>query len=109
MQVKSFYAHAVQRFQSLRRKRIFRYGLPFLLFLFVGSFGIEQFASLRYEFRKNETLKPENLAKLGIKKKTVTLEEEYEKLKKLDLDSWENIRGPRPWEEPQQMPPKKKQ
>lgn len=50
----------------------------------------------------------ENLAKLGIKKKKVTLEEEYEKIKQLDIDSWENIRGPRPWEEPQQIPERSK-
>ena len=31
----------------------------------------------------------------------VTLESEYEKVKKLDIDSWENKRGPRPWEEVQ--------
>lgn len=29
----------------------------------------------------------------------VTLESEYEKVKDLDIDNWEQIRGPRPWEE----------
>lgn len=29
----------------------------------------------------------------------VTIEAEYEKLKKIDIDNWENVRGPRPWEE----------
>lgn len=29
----------------------------------------------------------------------VTLESEYEKIKQLDIDNWEQIRGPRPWEE----------
>lgn len=29
----------------------------------------------------------------------VTLETEYEKVKTLDIDNWEPIRGPRPWEE----------
>lgn len=29
----------------------------------------------------------------------VTLESEYEKIKDLDIDNWEQIRGPRPWEE----------
>lgn len=31
--------------------------------------------------------------------KEVTLESEYEKIKDLDLTNWENVRGPRPWEE----------
>lgn len=29
----------------------------------------------------------------------ISLEKEYEKLKDLDIDNWEQIRGPRPWEE----------
>lgn len=29
----------------------------------------------------------------------ITLETEYEKLKELDIDNWEQKRGPRPWEE----------
>jgi cytochrome c oxidase assembly protein subunit 16 len=28
----------------------------------------------------------------------VTLETEYEKIKKLDIDNWESKRVPRPWE-----------
>ncbi|KAK2533249.1 cytochrome c oxidase assembly protein COX16-like protein [Columba livia] len=34
-----------------------------------------------------------------LKQNTVTLESEYEKLKGADLDNWENIRGPRLWED----------
>lgn len=39
---------------------------------------------------------------MGIKMKKegeVTLETEYEKIKTLDIDNWEPVRGPRPWEE----------
>lgn len=39
---------------------------------------------------------------LGIKMKKegeVTLETEFEKIKKLDIDSWEPVRVPRPWED----------
>lgn len=38
----------------------------------------------------------------GIKMKNpeeVTLEKVYEKVKDLNIDEWENKRGPRPWEE----------
>nr|XP_009938162.1 PREDICTED: synaptojanin-2-binding protein-like [Opisthocomus hoazin] len=34
-----------------------------------------------------------------LKQNTVTLESEYEKLEMSDLDNWENIRGPRLWED----------
>ncbi|XP_015908117.2 cytochrome c oxidase assembly protein COX16 homolog, mitochondrial [Parasteatoda tepidariorum] len=101
-----FLKNSLERFQNLKRKKFFSYGLPFLILLVGGSFGIKYFASLRYEVRKSELLKPENLEKYGIKKKKVTLEEEYEKIKQLDIDNWENIRGPRPWEEPQSNPEK---
>lgn len=32
------------------------------------------------------------------KPEEVTLEKEYEKVQKIDIEKWENIRGPRPWE-----------
>lgn len=41
---------------------------------------------------------------VNMKKHTeVTLESEYEKIKGIDIDNWEQKRGPRPWEE---EPPK---
>lgn len=29
----------------------------------------------------------------------ITLESVYEKIKDMDIDNWEQVRGPRPWEE----------
>lgn len=29
----------------------------------------------------------------------VTIDSEYEKVKSIDIDQWEQKRGPRPWEE----------
>lgn len=37
------------------------------------------------------------------REKTVTLEDTYEEIQKLDIDNWENKRGPRPWETPVQQ------
>ncbi|KPP64314.1 hypothetical protein Z043_117354 [Scleropages formosus] len=37
-------------------------------------------------------------AKLNTQKQPFSLEQEYEKLKDINLDKWKNIRGPRPWE-----------
>ena len=84
------------------KKKSFKYGLPFLLFVVGGSFGLKQFTQLRYLFSKKHMFKPEDVEKLGIQmKKTdeVTLESEFQKIKQLDLDNWSNIRGPRPWED----------
>lgn len=46
-------------------------------------------------------MRPDELQDLGIKMKDpgeVTLETEYEKIQKLDIDNWEPKRVPRPWE-----------
>lgn len=57
----------------------------------------------RYKYRKVTEASEEDLAQFGIQVKTpteeITLEREYEKLKEMDIDSWEQVRGPRPWEE----------
>lgn len=29
----------------------------------------------------------------------VSLETEFEKMQNIDIDTWEQVRGPRPWEE----------
>lgn len=29
----------------------------------------------------------------------ITLESEYEKVKEMDIENWQQVRGPRPWEE----------
>lgn len=41
-------------------------------------------------------MNPEELDKIGVKMKdtgTVTLETEYEKIKKIDIENWEMVRG----------------
>lgn len=57
----------------------------------------------RYKYRKVTEANEEELAEFGIHVKRpteeITLESEYEKLKEMDIDSWEQVRGPRPWEE----------
>lgn len=60
------------------------------------------FTFFSYQFSKKKTIKPEELEKYGVTMKSsgeVTLETEYEKIKKIDIENWENVRGPRPWEE----------
>lgn len=55
-----------------------------------------------YQYSKRQLVTPEDVEKFGIKMKKseeVTLETEYEKIKSLDIEDWDNKRGPRPWEE----------
>ncbi|XP_064000140.1 cytochrome c oxidase assembly protein COX16 homolog, mitochondrial isoform X1 [Pogoniulus pusillus] len=68
------------------------------LYLIGGSFGLREFAQIRYDVHKLHG-KVDPALKEKLKQNTVTLESEYEKLEKSDLDNWENIRGPRLWED----------
>ena len=79
----------------------FRHGLPFLTLLVVGSFGLQRFAKLRYDVKKGSlTTEEEEKLERTKQKKPSSLEEEFEKYQSTtDLDKWENIRGPRPWED----------
>lgn len=47
-------------------------------------------------------MRSDELKKYGIDMKKpgeVNIETEFEKIKNIDIDNWEQIRGPRPWEE----------
>lgn len=85
---------------SLSKKGL-KYGVPFMVLVVGGSFWLKDFASIRYQFRKTESIKPEDYLAAGVvkKEKPPTLEEEFEKVKQIDTEHWESIRGPRPWEE----------
>lgn len=89
----------VQRFF---KNRLVKLGLPFLVLMLGASFGMKEFAKLRYEFRTVSKINPEEMEKLGVQMKKpgeVTLESEFEKIKNMDIDNWNQVRGPRPWEE----------
>lgn len=91
--------------QRIISNKHLRYGLPFLSFLVVGWIGVREFAQIRYDIKKKfgeSAAFQERLEQAGIssKKKRTTAEEEYEAMvHNTDLDSWFNIRGPRPDED----------
>ncbi|KAF7666975.1 hypothetical protein LDENG_00085070 [Lucifuga dentata] len=86
--------------KALQRNKTFRYGIPMLLLVVGGSFGLREFTQIRYDAQKiKKKLDPSLEAKVNMQKQPVMLEEEYEKLKDLNLEEWKNIRGPRPWED----------
>ncbi|KAK2532252.1 cytochrome c oxidase assembly protein COX16 homolog, mitochondrial [Columba livia] len=88
----------MKRLRKLWRGRTMTFGVPLLLYLVGGSFGLREFAQIRYDVHKLHG-KVDPALKEKLKQNTVTLESEYEKLKGADLDNWENIRGPRLWED----------
>ncbi|TKS87070.1 Cytochrome c oxidase assembly protein COX16 -like protein, mitochondrial [Collichthys lucidus] len=86
--------------RTLQRNKTLRYGLPMMLLVVGGSFGLREFTQIRYDAQKfKRKLDPSLLAKVDVEKQSAILEEEYKKVKELNLVQWKNIRGPRPWED----------
>lgn len=93
-------AAVLHKLRQSTKSHFFRRGAPFLICVIAGSFALKQFATIRYDFRKGKKITNEEAAKYGLQKKEPrSLEELYEEHEKEDLDQWENIRGPRPWED----------
>ncbi|KAK1791319.1 hypothetical protein P4O66_013331 [Electrophorus voltai] len=85
---------------KLQKSKTAKYGVPMLLMIVGSSFGLREFTQIRYDAQKiQRKMDPALEAKLKPKKQSDILEEEYEKLKEMNLDNWKNIRGPRPWED----------
>ncbi|XP_036887548.1 cytochrome c oxidase assembly protein COX16 homolog, mitochondrial isoform X3 [Sturnira hondurensis] len=71
------FAHAVMRVtRALRKNKTLRYGVPMLVLIVGGSFGLREFSQIRYDAVK------------------------VKKIKNSTFDDWKNVRGPRPWEDP---------
>lgn len=86
------------------RSKFARFGLPMILFVVIGSFGLTEFTSIRVTRRdeKNHMLSAKESLSFMKTKERVDVDEEFEAtMKKLDIDNWENKRGPRPWENPE--------
>ncbi|XP_038584680.1 cytochrome c oxidase assembly protein COX16 homolog, mitochondrial isoform X1 [Micropterus salmoides] len=86
--------------KSLQRNKTVKYGVPMLLLVVGGSFGLREFTQIRYDAQRiRKKLDPSLEAKVNVQRQSAILEEEYEKIKELNLEEWKNIRGPRPWED----------
>ncbi|CAI5763854.1 cytochrome c oxidase assembly protein COX16 homolog, mitochondrial [Podarcis muralis] len=93
--------------RALRKSKTLQYGVPMMLLIIGGSFGLREFAQIRYDAQKLHSKIDPALAE-RIKKNKVTLESEYEKLKDANFDDWKNIRGPRPWEDSKSLQEQKR-
>jgi len=82
----------------------FKYGAPFMVFMVGGSLALKQFTSIRYSVHRHTQqfgVTPELEEKMGLKMQIARdLDEEYKKMQEeIDINNWENIRGPRPYED----------
>ncbi|XP_025830218.1 cytochrome c oxidase assembly protein COX16 homolog, mitochondrial [Agrilus planipennis] len=92
----------VNKVLKVSKSKFMKYGVPFLIAIIGGSFGLKEFTQIKYDYAKVKPIDTGELKKLGVDMKKpgeVTLETEYEKIKDMDIDNWEQVRGPRPWEE----------
>ncbi|KAF3845286.1 hypothetical protein F7725_008449 [Dissostichus mawsoni] len=86
--------------KALQKNKTIKYGVPMLLLVVGGSFGLREFTQIRYDSQRiRKKLDPSLEAKVNVERQPVILEEEYEKIKKMNMEEWRNIRGPRPWED----------
>ncbi|XP_074853263.1 cytochrome c oxidase assembly protein COX16 homolog, mitochondrial [Carettochelys insculpta] len=88
----------LERLRPLAKNKTLRYGVPMMLLIIGGSFGLREFTQIRYDAQKLRS-KIDPALEERIRKNKVTLDSEYEKLKNSNFDDWKNIRGPRPWED----------
>ncbi|XP_032261326.1 cytochrome c oxidase assembly protein COX16 homolog, mitochondrial isoform X2 [Phoca vitulina] len=80
--------HAVMR--ALRKNKTLRYGVPMLLLIVGGSFGLREFSQIRYDAVKIK-IDPELEKKLKMNK--VSLESEYEILWDQEIPGCVNCLG----------------
>ncbi len=103
----SHFERLIERLRLIARSKSFQYGFPFVSLVVLGSFGLSEFSSLvvaKREANNRKLSTQEALAATGVTQ-NVNVEQEFKKMQKdLDIDHWENIRGPRPWETPQLTP-----
>ena len=98
----------IKFFHKVQNSRAFQTGAPFAVFLLVASFGLKEFTQVRYDIKKRHgrSLEMEQaLERRKIERKPPqSMEEIYdETMKKMDIDDWFNLRGPRKGENSKAM------
>jgi len=93
-----------------KRNRSITLGIPFFVLIIGGSFGLKGFSQVRYDYRVQTPISREEVEEMGVKMKAkgdISIEKEFAKLQGMDIDTWENKRGPRPWESDEVNPTNK--
>lgn len=73
-----------------------------MIFMLAGTFGLREFTDLRVKKREESSrlLTTEEAKKFRKSEQSESLEDLYKDMKEdVKIDEWENIRGPRIWEE----------
>jgi len=96
-------------FTRLSNHKHFKNGVPFFLFIFGGGFALKELRTVRYDPELNpkirNLIKPEEAFKdksdkVKFNQTKESLDNDLETLNSsVDVNNWENVRGPRPWEE----------
>jgi len=89
---------------SFGTKRFLKYGTPMFIFMLAGSYGLSEFTDLRVKQREENSrfLTAEESKKFlkQDKKPVESLDSMLEKMNdKVNIEKWEQVRGPRIWEE----------
>lgn len=86
--------------------RFLKQGLPFFSIVGGGLFALYFFQQVRYDFRQQtkeiegfKEMKKELVEAGVVLKEKVTIEDIYNEILEIDVDNWENVRGPRPYED----------
>lgn len=94
-------------FARIKENRHFKYGAPFFILIVGAPFILQRLCSVRYEYRNQQLMTPEQEAELFGKNSKIkkrpdsenTLEKIYEEtMKKIGdkTDDYQMVRGPRP-------------
>ncbi|GAU98802.1 hypothetical protein RvY_09897 [Ramazzottius varieornatus] len=81
------------------QRSLFRVGVPIFIIVIGGSFYLKDFTKLRYKYRAQKQITPEDFEKImgvPMKKKPVNFEEELKKAESEVQSDYTMIRGPRP-------------
>ncbi|CAK5023471.1 unnamed protein product [Meloidogyne enterolobii] len=86
----------------MTKNNFFRDGVTYLIMLSGIIFGAHFFQRIKFEFRNKRPTDPvivESLQELGLSSKKTTEQLYKEMVESTSDDDWENIRGPRPYED----------
>ncbi|XP_074601087.1 cytochrome c oxidase assembly protein COX16 homolog l(3)neo43 [Brevipalpus obovatus] len=89
------------RWARLQRSRFINHGVPFLILMAAASFALSKFTVIRYEIQHYSKESLKKLERMGIKpgEPLSDLDTVFEEMTGQKRDDYENVRGPREYED----------
>ncbi|ESO91944.1 hypothetical protein LOTGIDRAFT_233255 [Lottia gigantea] len=81
-----------EQLQKQTKSKFFREGLPFILFVVIGSFGLKEICSIRYEFKTTVETVQVPISEEEYQERNKHEKELVESYKKIDYEKWRNKR-----------------